>query len=174
MIALILANGLGFFWPRPVALVTLKDGSVLMGEIVRRGRRFRRPARPSTSQQRRLQLKLGNRDLTGVDFKWVDEDDIDRTEYPADAVYVERREYGPFIGRAVTTGRRRTRAGRRRRRGDRRRCRPWSRRRPRIARRFTALERDEIGGVNYRIEQVRLRVREAGSRRAAESRRGPA
>ena len=42
-----------------------------------------------------------------------------RTEYPADAVYVERREYGPFIGRAVrlTDGDREMATGSRRRAG---------------------------------------------------------
>ncbi len=34
MIGLILVNGLGFFWPRPLTRVTLKDGTVLLGEIV--------------------------------------------------------------------------------------------------------------------------------------------
>ena len=29
LIGVILVNGLGFFWPRPLVQITLKDGSVL-------------------------------------------------------------------------------------------------------------------------------------------------
>ena len=36
MLGLILVNGLGFFWPRHLVQVTLKDGSVLLGELVAR------------------------------------------------------------------------------------------------------------------------------------------
>ena len=36
MIALILTRGLGFFWPDPLALLTLRDGTVLLGEVVAR------------------------------------------------------------------------------------------------------------------------------------------
>ncbi len=46
-------------------------------------------------------MKLGNRDLTGADFRWIDEAEITSRSLPRDAVYVERREYGPFIGAPV-------------------------------------------------------------------------
>jgi phosphate transport system permease protein len=157
MILLILVNGLGFFWPRPVVQVTLTDGTVLMGEISGR-EGIPAPGTPEHLKHNRLQLKLGNRDVTGLDFRWVDESDIARTEDPADAVYVERREYGPFIGRAVkvTEGDREVASGGQavlaalpslvreaeRQRAD-----------------LRSLERDEIGTVNYRIEQARLRGR---------------
>jgi len=157
MIVLILANGLGFFWPRPVVEVILADGSVLMGEISGR-EGIPAPGTPDHLTRNRLQLKLGNRDVTGLDFRWLDESDIVRMEEPADAVYVERREYGPFIGRVekVTEGDREVASGSRaalavlpalvdaaERDRDR----------------LRALERDEIGAVNYRIEQARLRGR---------------
>jgi phosphate transport system permease protein len=32
LIAVILVNGLGFFWPRPLELLTLNDGSQWLGE----------------------------------------------------------------------------------------------------------------------------------------------
>jgi phosphate transport system permease protein len=157
MIVLILANGLGFFWPRPVVEVMLADGSVLMGEISGR-EGIPAPGTPDHLTRNRLQLKLGNRDVTGLDFRWLDESDIVRMEEPADAVYVERREYGPFIGRVekVTEGDREVASGSRaalavlpalvdaaERDRDR----------------LRSLERDEIGAVNYRIEQARLRGR---------------
>jgi len=157
MIALILTRGMGFFWPVPVALVTLGDGTVLMGEVsAREG--IPAPGTPEHLTRSRLQLKLGNRDLTGVDFRWVDESDIARTEYPQDAVYVERREYGPFIGRAtkLTEGDREIAVGSQAVLDA---LPPLVERAARERNAIQTLERDEIGGVNYRIEQARLRGR---------------
>ena len=154
MIVLILANGLGFFWPRPVAQVTLRDGSVLMGEITGR-ESIPAPGTPDHLQRRRIQLKLGNRDVTGVDFRWVNESDVARTEHPPDAVYVERREYGPFIGRAVriVEDDREVASG-----GEAVVAALAALVRQAEGNRDTIrrLERDEIGAVNYRIEQARL------------------
>ena len=157
MIVLILSQGLGFFWPRPVVLVTLKTGGVQMGEISG-SEAIPAPGTDGHLQRRRIQLKLGNRDLTGVDFMWVNEDDIARTEYPADALYVERREYGPFIGRAVRV----FDAGRDIASGSAAVMAALPGLVAKAARdreSIHVLERDAIGGVNYRIEQVRLQVR---------------
>jgi phosphate transport system permease protein len=157
MIAIILVNGLGFFWPRPLMRVALGDGSVLLGEVVNR-EAIPRPGTPEHLQHHRIQLKLGNRDLSGVDFRWVNEDDIVRREYPADAVYVERREYGPFIG-AVS----RLMDGDREVAGDP--AATWRALQPLIAMaaedrgRIRHLERDEVGGINYELERERLRLR---------------
>ena len=78
-------------------------------------------------------MKLGNRDLTGADFRWVDEDAIAARSQPHDVLYVERREYGPFIGRVVAI----TDRGRSRRMPPHwRRCQISSGARQKIARRF--------------------------------------
>jgi phosphate transport system permease protein len=157
MIALILTNGLGFFWPRPLVQVTLKDNTVLLGEMTAR-EAIPSPGTPGHLEHFRIQLKLGNRDLTGTDFRWIDEAAIVRREYPADALYVERREYGPFIGTAVALieGDRRIAEG------------PAAvlamlpqlvvqAARDRDA--VRTLEQDELGTINYRIEQARLETR---------------
>ena len=157
MLLLILTRGLGFFWPSEVIEVTLRDGTVLMGEIEAR-EATPAPGTPEHLKRSRVQLKLGNRDLTGVDFRWVNEDEIAKVERPADAVYVERREYGPFIGRAATlssedrvvaTGSRAVLAAL-----------------PRLIERaeedrgeIRHIERDRIGEVNHRMERLRLRTR---------------
>jgi phosphate transport system permease protein len=157
MITLILVNGLGFFWPRSVGEFTLEDGSVVMGEVVAR-ERIPAPGTPDHLKKARLQLKLGNRDLTGVDFRWIDDDEIARTAYPGDAVYLERREYGPFIGRPVSlvSGDRTIASG-----AD-----AVLEALPALVEKAAAdrdgirkLEQRDIGGVNYRMEQVRLRGR---------------
>ncbi len=157
MILLILTNGLGFFWPRTLSEVTLKDGTVLMGEIEAR-EAIPAPGTPEHLKRFRLQFKLGNRDLTGVDFKWVNEADIVKTEQPLDAVYVERREYGPFIGRLtkLVDGDRDVATG-----GEAvlEALPAWVARAATDRDAIRTLERGEIGAVNNQIEEARLQVR---------------
>jgi phosphate transport system permease protein len=85
MIALILTNGLGFFWPGPLVQLTLTDGTVLLGEVTAR-EPIPKPGTPEHLKASRLQLKLGNRDLTGSDFQWIDETAIAKREHPGDVL----------------------------------------------------------------------------------------
>jgi len=157
MLVLILVNGLGFFWPKPVEQITLRDGTVLLGEVVQR-EGIPKPGTPEHLQAHRIQVKTGNRDFTGTDFRWVDETDIAKRERPADVVYMERREYGPFIGRVsqLTRGEQVVATG------------PdasWAALRPLVPKAardrhaIRRIERDEIGGINYKIERQRLALR---------------
>ena len=91
LLVVVMVNGLGVFWPSRVAVATLKDGSVVMGEIIRKD------PMPS-GEGERLQFKIGNRDLYGLDFRWIDGANIERIEYPETTVVVERQEYGNFYG----------------------------------------------------------------------------
>ena len=156
MVGLILWNGLGFFWPKKIVQLTLKDNSVVMGEVVAR-EAIPAPGTPEHLKHHRLQLKLGNRDLTGADFRWIDESDITARQEPQDAVYVERREYGPFIGTAVgladadqpiASGSEavlNTLPG-------------YVLKAERDRKAIRDLEQGEVGRINYQIEQVRLRT----------------
>ena len=101
MIALILVNGLGVFWPKRIVKLNLSDGTTVMGELVTR-EAIPRPDAPEKARETRIQIKVGNRDLFGADFRWIDEPAIASRSWPSDAVYVERREYGPFIGTVKT------------------------------------------------------------------------
>ena len=157
MIALILTNGLGFFWPGPLVQLTLRDGSRLLGEVsAREG--IPQPGTPEHLERFRIQLKLGNRDLTGTDFRWVDETAIARRDYPGDALYVERREYGPFIGMpaALVEGDRRVAEGSA---AVLQALPALVEQAERDRRAIRSLERDELGTINYRIEQARLEMR---------------
>src|SRR5690606_978642 len=49
----------------------------------------------------RFQMRVGNRDLTDIDFVWVDDHDVTARRFPGDAVVVERLEWGNFYGRPV-------------------------------------------------------------------------
>src|SRR5260221_11690749 len=100
LIGVILANGLSFFWPQALELLTLKDGSIAMGEVVNR-EAIPNPGQPDHLQNHRVQLRVGNRDLYGIDFRWIDEADIAKRETPHGAFFVERREYGPLVGTPV-------------------------------------------------------------------------
>ncbi|PLX95982.1 MAG: phosphate ABC transporter, permease protein PstA [Desulfuromonas sp.] len=91
LLVVIVSNGLGVFWPSNLVEVRLNDGSVLLGEMVRS------EARPEGAGER-VQYKIGNRQLNGLDFRWVNLDDIALTRLPADAVALERSEYGNFYG----------------------------------------------------------------------------
>ena len=52
----------------------------------------------------RLLLKIGNRDVYGLDFRWFDQSDITSQRKPADAVLVERREHGNLHGTMMRVG----------------------------------------------------------------------
>ena len=157
LIAVIMTNGLGFFWPRPLVQFTLKDGSKRLAEIsAHEG--IPNPGHPDHLVNTRTLLKVGNRDLLGVDFEWVNDAEVSTRETPAGAWFVERREYGPFLGfpvRLNESGREIAST-------------PEAvalqlRSKLKIAEHDRAairhLERDEIGAVNMRIEKARLAVK---------------
>ena len=156
MIGLILVNGLGAFWPRPLTRLTLVDGTSVLGELVAREPIPHRP--PGEPPAFRIQMKLGNRDVLGSDFRWIDESSIKERSQPAEAVYVERREYGPFIGTPVRLmeGEKELASG------------PdavWQGLQPLLEqgeddrREILRLERGEISAINGAIEQERLDLR---------------
>jgi phosphate transport system permease protein len=176
LVGVVLVNGLGFFWPRPLVRLALKDGGVFLGQVVDR-ELIPHPGTADDGKQR-LQLQLGNRDLLGFDFKWIDEDQVVSRDEPSDVVYVERREYGPLLGTPV----RLKDGGRVVAEGSE----PvWAAVQPYLARArrdrgaLRAIERNQIGDINYRIEQARLGLRkleleqarrptgDAGARRTA-------
>lgn len=92
LIVVVLVNGLGVFWPSRVATATLHDGESVMGEVVRTEAVYE-------GEGERLQFKIGNRDLYGLDFRWVDNTAIASMDYADDSLVLERMEYGNFYGR---------------------------------------------------------------------------
>ena len=91
LVGVVVTNGAGAFWPGKLTLLELKDGSRVLGEVTRR-----QTATPHSAE--RLQIRVGNRDMYGADFRWVSVKEIKTESFPADAVQIERMEYGPFIG----------------------------------------------------------------------------
>jgi len=98
LLFLIMAKGLGFFWPSDIAEVQLEDATKLLGPITAREKIPQPGAPPGTPERYRIQLQVGNRDIYGLDFRWVNEDEIAKIDYPRSAVLLERREWGNMYG----------------------------------------------------------------------------
>jgi phosphate transport system permease protein len=92
LLVLILLNGFGEFWPADIVELTLKDGKHVIGQFV--GEEMSPKGIP------RIRMKIGNRDLYGLDFRWIETDQIVERARPIDLAMLERREWGNFYGRA--------------------------------------------------------------------------
>jgi phosphate transport system permease protein len=170
VLALTALRGLGHFWPKAVAETSYKekDGQIsrLIGEVREREevsvRRLVEAGFKIEGSQPfvdRLLFKLGNRDVTGVDFRWFPEPLLGTISYPADLITIERREWGNFYGhlKAVKENDRVVASGEA----------AW----PELLTRFKraeslfqqiyGIEKNQIGDVNHKIEGLRLEQRRA-------------
>ena len=102
LLTLLVWNGAGAFWPRPIVVLTLADGTKAMGEV--RDREVIPQEDPHAAPTTRLKLKVGNRDSGGAEFRWIDEPQIVSREYPRNAVVIERMEWGNLYGFVVGGG----------------------------------------------------------------------
>ncbi|HSW53665.1 MAG TPA: phosphate ABC transporter permease PstA [Ignavibacteriaceae bacterium] len=100
LLLLIVANGKDYFWANEVVQLTKSDGNKILGEIVKEEPvpKLNLPDSLWNQGLIRKQLKIGNRDLYGFDFQWIDEREVIRTEYPEYATTIERMEFGNFYG----------------------------------------------------------------------------
>ncbi|HEX7548316.1 MAG TPA: phosphate ABC transporter, permease protein PstA, partial [Candidatus Methylomirabilis sp.] len=158
LVFLVMANGLGFFWPSPIVRLTLTDGSVLMGEVTEREAIPTPGAAPGGAKQFRTQLKVGNRDLYGADFVWVDDAKIVKRETPPDAVLIQRREWGNLYGIVVAL----KEGGRPVAQGSDAGWAALQTRLPEAHRLFDVIqkiEKDEVGAINFAQEKIRLHLR---------------
>lgn len=156
LLFLIAAKGLGSMWPADVGRYALRDGSVYLGQF--RARESAGDRDGAGGSGSRVKLKIGNRDLYGLDFKWIDEADIASRDYPRDAVILERHEWGNYHGYlkeirrngVVVPG------------GDPDAfsvLRDLIRDSNEIRARILKIEKGEIGDINYGIEKRRLKLR---------------
>lgn len=108
LLALIIYNGLGVFWPKPVIRIELAKDSAsiqqdqrITGGIVIRTRDRMTPREPGKAVGREWHIQTGNKDVYGQGFRYIALDDAAATSYPADAVVLERTEYGHAVGLPV-------------------------------------------------------------------------
>ena len=151
LVGIIVYYGAGAFWPQDLTLLRLKDDRRVLGKLV-----DRQPI-PGAAGRYRVQLKVGNRDVYGQDFRWVDEAAIAQRETPAEAVVFERVEWGDMHGfvtalyekeRLLATGEgvwdavqeRMDQAGE-------------------LGERIHSLERDAIGELNHALADLRRQER---------------
>jgi phosphate transport system permease protein len=160
LVGIILINALGFFWPASVTRLTLDDGTVTTGQVVERERV------PGRAGEYRVKLKVGNRDLYGADFVWVDERQIKQRDTPADVAVIERTEWGVLIGtvKEVREGDRVVAAGAEAAWREARRRLPEV---ARVRREIRRIETGEIGAISHAQEQARLKLRGLELRGAA-------
>jgi phosphate transport system permease protein len=162
------ARGLTHFWPKPVAEVTYQERSGssvrLIGEIREKeevsAARLREQGYDIDSPElytSRYLIKLGNKDLTGVDFKWYPAPMLGEFSYPEDLLAVERREWGNFYGHLKEV----KENGQVVAAGDA----AWAEAEKRLARsndlfrQAMRIEKVDIGKINYALEKLRLRER---------------
>jgi phosphate transport system permease protein len=102
LLEIVAVNAFGWFWPARIVELTLEDGTVHLGEMVAR----ERAPGALGGKDWRIQLKVGNRELTGSDFVWLDEAEVLATATSEELVRVVRSEYGDAFGRieAATGG----------------------------------------------------------------------
>lgn len=171
LLLLVVINGTVTFWPKPLVKVTTTDGKQYLGEITRT-ETYRLGAHqleqlPATVAEEirandgmgaRKLLRTGNYDLYGDDFKWISRHEIEESEYPREAWMFERQEWGPFIGfltevrvdgRAVASTSEQVER-------KFRELHPESRARYRKVR---SMEKEDIGEINRKMEQLRLNLR---------------
>ena len=87
LILVVAFHGLRTYWADEITYFTLANDSKLLGSV-----------EEVDTAGKRIQVYSGNRDLLGLDFRWVDEGDIVSSAKPKDAVLIERVEKGNFIG----------------------------------------------------------------------------
>ena len=151
LVGIIVYNGAGVFWPQGLTLLRLKDGPPTMGKLM-----DRQPI-PGAAGRYRVQLKVGNRDAYGQDFRWVDEDAIAARETPAEAVVFERVEWGDMHGfiAALYEEERLLAKGE----GVWEALQELMDQAGELGERIHALERGEIGKLNRAIDDLRLQER---------------
>lgn len=96
LLALVIHQGLTTFWPAPLERVRLEDGKVWLGEVTRTETP---PADDyNTAPTPRRLLRIGNFELTGEHFVWVDENAVLESDRPPWALGFERLTRGRFHG----------------------------------------------------------------------------
>ncbi len=170
ILGLIAVRGLGHYWPSNVAHLQYrdKDGQMqdITGEFVDSNEVSAQRAKDAgyaatdigddLEVEQKL-VKIGNRELNAMDFRWLLAKNIQKEEYPEALVVVERREYGNFYGFLVAL----KASGQIVANGPN----VWEAAQKSIAdtaqvfKEIKQLEKKEIGAINYALERLRLKQR---------------
>lgn len=166
VLGLIAVRGLGYFWPADVVQAQYSaPGSsqieTVVGEIydsktdtAKRLAESGIAVPEGITAVERISIKQGNRDQGQPDFRWVFADTLSDVKYPEDIVVLERFEWGSFYGRLKSVSENGTEAAS----GPA----AWDALQDRLDRsndliaEMTAIEKGEIGKINFGLESLRL------------------
>ncbi|MFN3871406.1 MAG: phosphate ABC transporter permease PstA [Ignavibacterium sp.] len=160
LLFLIVVNGKDYFWASELVQITRTDGSKQLGEIVKEEPipNLNLPDTLWNKGLMRMQLKIGNRDLYGFDFQWIDEREIKQTDLPKFASTIERMEFGNFYGfikEILVDGNVKVK-------GDENvaeQINSYLSITSSIRDEIRDIEKSKIGRINYNIESLRLRIK---------------
>jgi len=169
LLLLIAARGMGYFWPGDVYQFEYaepgKPTITVMGEIydeeVINAQQLSDQGivlPDDVTKVTRYLVKTGNRDVYGLDFRWLIKNFISKQSKPENALIAERREWGNFYGTIVSVRENQVLVGK----GEE----AW----PEINQRIeytndihsqaTSIERGAIGSINHKMEKLRLQQRQ--------------
>ena len=168
LLLMIAIRGLGHFWPADVLMADhIKNNTTsrIIGEQVEyelvpaerlRDAGIDVPA--EVTHIRRDLIKTGNRDIQGLDFRWLSETNLSNQQYPESVVVLERREWGNFYGflKAVYENDKQVSSGE---------ANTWQTMHERLQRaedlaeQISDIEKSEIGAINAALERLRLEQR---------------
>jgi len=168
LLIFIAVRGLGHFWPKTIWEIDYLEGDkqvVLLGE---RAKTETVPAKQLVASGlhlafeeefvERTLLKIGNRDMYGVDFKLIVKPAEVEVRQPADAIVLERTQWGNFYGYLQSISEH----------GNALNIKSdalWGELQDRLKRvddlrdEIHEIEKYEIGKINYKLEKLRLKER---------------
>lgn len=168
LLGLIAAKGLVHFWPHAIleADHIAADGSrsVIIGEVVETEKVAAEQLRTAGIEVaegveflRRDLLKIGNRDVSGFDFRWILDRELTDKRYPETVMAMERYEWGNFYGYLQTVKENGQEVAANELAWDELQLR--LERAQSIREKIDRIEKSEIGGINRGIERLRLQQR---------------
>lgn len=95
LVGVVVYRGMSTYWLSELGEYHLKGGEKVMGMVTDRAPSRKYP------EENRFQLKVANRDLYGLDFRWVEEHDVEKELVPEEAWCFERMEYGNFHAKSA-------------------------------------------------------------------------
>ena len=104
MLALIMVNGLGSSGPPHLHQIVLKTQETVIGQVVGHEVIPNSVTLDRPKGLDRFRYRVGNRDVFGSEYRWIDGEDIVSRSSPEDLTFVERREWGPAFGRLGIVG----------------------------------------------------------------------
>ena len=168
LLGLVAVRGLSHFWPHTIieGVYTEPDGLsyTIIGEVADeewvaasrvRGTGVAIPE--EVKVVKRMLIKTGNRDITGLDFRWLIAENLQDVTTPEQLMVVERREWGNFYGYLVAV----KENGRVVASGESALAELEARleRALDLTEEIHEIENAEIGAINYQLERLRLKQR---------------